>query len=180
MLFGKSFVEGGELTRERGVQVHQLRCIDDTSTADCQERIWLPWLRKLNRLLDAAILGLHPDLIIDLKCNTLPRQPLHHLLHRIQLPDILVCNHHDALGAHVLEVHAHFLCTPWPEAYTRGRHLKGIFLLLRIVDGRGEVPARLVDSRGCLVVVIGIGMARTRGRMCELNSAQQVHSASSA
>jgi hypothetical protein len=33
------------------------------------------------------------------------------------------------------------------------------------------VSARLVDGRGRLVVVIGIGMARARGRMCELNSA---------
>ena len=73
MLFGKSFWEGGEPTRECGVQVHQLRCIDDTSTTDCQKRIWLPWLREFNRLLDAAILRLHPDLVVDLKCNALSR-----------------------------------------------------------------------------------------------------------
>ena len=175
-----SFWGGGELTRERRIQVHQLRCIDDTSTTDCQKRIWLPWLREFNRLLDAAILGLHPDLVVDLKCNALSRQSLDNLLHRVELPHVLVRNHHDALGAHVLEVHAHFLRAPRTEAYTRGRHLKGIFLLLRIVDGCGEVSARLVDGRGRLVVVIGIGMARARGRMCELNSAQQVHGASSA
>lgn len=36
-----------------GVEVHQLRCIDDTAAPDCQERVWSIVLREVDCLLDS-------------------------------------------------------------------------------------------------------------------------------
>jgi hypothetical protein len=163
-------------TRECGVQVHQLRSIDHTTASHCQKRIWLPRLREVDGLLDTAVLWLDPDFVVDFKRDTFPRQSLNDLLHCVQLSYVLVCDYHDTLRPHVLEVHAYFFCAPWAEANARRCHFESIFLLLREIDRCCEVSASLVDRGRCLVVVVRIGVTGARGRMRELDSPKEVHS----
>jgi len=146
-------------TRKRRVQIHQLRRINHAPPAHRQKRIRPEPFTRLDGLPHARILRLHPHLIVHPKLHPLAVQRLPHHPHDVQLPDVPVRDYHDAPGAQVAQVHAHLARAPGPEADRRGGHLERVFFLLRGVERRREVPARLVDARGRVVVVGRVSVA---------------------
>lgn len=108
-----------------------------------------------------AILWLDPRLVKDFEINALVGQCLTDLLHGCQLVDCLICNDADPLGAHVLEVHAHFPRNAGSEADGRSSHLEGVLLELRVILRGGIAPHSSVWTMPVIMMVAGIGVART-------------------
>lgn len=77
-----------------------------------------------------AVLGFDSCLVEDFEVDALVGQCLTNLLHGRQLIDGLVGDDADALGAHVLKVHADLARDAGSETDGRSSHLKGILLEL--------------------------------------------------
>ena len=126
------------------------------------------------------ILGLNPDLIVDRELDALPAEALDGLFHSIQLGHVLVRDDADSLRTQVFAVHADLLRGSGAKPDAGGGHLECVLLLLRGIDGRGEVPDMSRyrrDLAGLLLLMVVVGRVRvawTARRMGVLDSPEQV------
>lgn len=104
-------------TRTAGIQIHQLRRVNNTASAHSQESIRsltsANLLAELDGFLDAGVLGLYPHFIVHDILDAFSLEGFDTLLHRGELGNCFVRDDADALGAHVGQVHAYFFGATW-------------------------------------------------------------------
>jgi len=166
----------------RIVRLGECNCfLDSTSsqlTAPFLHFLMLSQIRRkqsLNSINLRTILRLHPHFIKHRELDSLLRQRLHDLLHRVQLAHIGIRHDAHLLRAQVLQVHPDLLGRAGTEPDARRRHLEGVLLLAGRVDGGREVPPDMVQRLLLLVMVVArVGVAGAGGRVGELHGAEEV------